>query len=52
VLLAVALLIGATALEARFGPRALGLVTGLVPAALVTAGLLAGLGLVLGRLPS
>lgn len=52
ILIAAALVAVAVAAELRFGPRVTGLVAGMLPTAVVTAGLLAALTLVLARLSS
>jgi TRAP-type mannitol/chloroaromatic compound transport system permease large subunit len=49
---AAALVALAIAIELRFGPKATGLVAGMLPTAVVTAGLLAAMTLVLARLSS
>ncbi|HMC70748.1 MAG TPA: hypothetical protein VKJ07_16440 [Mycobacteriales bacterium] len=51
-LVAAALVAFAVAVELRFGAKATGLVAGILPTAVVTAGLLATLTLVLARLSS
>jgi hypothetical protein len=52
VLVAAAVVVGAVLIELRFGPKATGLVAGLLPTAVLTAGMLAAMTLVLGRLSS
>jgi hypothetical protein len=51
-LVAAALVVLAVAIELRFGAKTTGLVAGMLPTAVVTAGLLAALTLVLARLSS
>ena len=51
-LVAAAFVVLAVAIELRFGAKATGLVAGMLPTAVVTAGLLAALTLVLARLSS
>ena len=48
--MALALVLVAIAIELRFGPRATGLVVGVLPTALLTAGLLTTFSLVIARL--
>jgi hypothetical protein len=52
VLVAAALVVLAVGIELRFGAKATGLVAGMLPTAVVTAGLLAAMTLVLARLSS
>ena len=52
ILVASVVVIGAAAMELRFGAKVTGLVAGLLPTAIVTAGLLAALTVVLTRLSS
>jgi hypothetical protein len=52
VVVAAALVVAAIAIELRFGPKVTGLVAGLLPTAVVTAGLLAAMTVVLARLSS
>jgi hypothetical protein len=51
-IVAAALVLTAVAIEIRFGNRVTGLVAGMLPTAVVTAGVLAALTVVLARLSS
>jgi hypothetical protein len=50
ILVALALAAAAAVAEVRFGPRATGFVVGVLPTAVVTAGLLAAVSLIVARL--